>query len=298
MTVEVTVEVDGAFAPVAANACASVTPRYDEAAMPSVPSVLDHPLLSARYFFPRRDAVEHPFLVTASDGTSVLACYRAAPHKGALTVLHFHGNAEVVADYVPGVAQMMNDAGLNVVFAEYRGFGASTGSPTLGTMLDDAEVVFKATGVPAERIVPFGRSLGSLFAVEVAARNPTVAGMVLESGIADPLDRSLMRVSAVDLGVSETDLETAVRARLDQRAKLMAFRRPLLIFHTAADGLIAPSHAERNFSWAGTPAREKELVLFQRGDHGTIFMVNHAEYASRLLAFFRRLEQKADDAVA
>src|SRR5437868_6058971 len=121
-------------------------------------SLLDHPLLAARYFFPRRDPVDSPFVVTASDGVSRLACYRSMPYPGGLTLLHFHGNAEVVADYVPGVAQVVNGLGVNVVFAEYRGYGGSTGSPSLRAMLDDTESIFQAVGMPARKVVPFGRS--------------------------------------------------------------------------------------------------------------------------------------------
>lgn len=252
-------------------------------------SLLDHPLLASRYFLPRRDAVSDPFIVTAADGTSRLACHRAAPFADALTVLHFHGNAEVVADYVPGIAVALNALGVNVVFAEYRGYGGSTGTPALGAMLDDAEAVFGALGLPPERIVPFGRSLGSLFAVEVAALHPTVAGLVIESGIADPLERTLLRVSPHDLGVSSEELEAAVRARFDQRAKLSAYGGPLLVLHAAGDSLIAPSHAERTFAWAGAPREDKELVLFERGDHGSIFSANRADYLARVGAFLAGL---------
>jgi hypothetical protein len=52
-------------------------------------------------FFPRRAPLDDAFFVTASDGESKLGCFRATPHPGALTILHFHGNGEVVSDYVP-----------------------------------------------------------------------------------------------------------------------------------------------------------------------------------------------------
>ena len=232
-----------------------------------VTSLLDHPALASSYFFPRRDPPTDPFFVVAADGTTRLACHRSAPFSDALTLLHFHGNAEVVADYVPIVSSIINALGVNVVFAEYRGYGASTGTASLGRMLDDVEAVFAATGVPANRIVPFGRSLGSLFAVEACARHPDAAGLVIESGIADPLEPKLVRVSPQELGTSREALEEAVRERLDQKAKLAGFRGPLLVLHTLADALIAPSHGERIASWGGARAEHKRLVLFERGDH-------------------------------
>ncbi|MGA3120467.1 MAG: alpha/beta hydrolase [Polyangiaceae bacterium] len=252
-------------------------------------TLLDHPLLSSRYFFPRRGSLHDAFLVTTADGSAQLACYRAAPHADALTVLHFHGNAEIVSDYVPEVAEVVTSFGVNVVFAEYRGYGASTGSPSLGAMIDDAEVVFQAVGLPAERIVAFGRSLGSLFAVEVVARHPDAAGLVIESGIADPLEATIARVSAEDLGTSPHALAAEVAARFDQRAKLAAYRGPILVLHTAQDMLIPASHAERLASWGGAPATEKKLVIFPQGDHGTIYPANRAAYIAELGSFLGRL---------
>jgi pimeloyl-ACP methyl ester carboxylesterase len=159
-------------------------------------------------------------------------------------------------------------------------------------MLDDVKVVVEATGVPAQRLVFFGRSLGSLFAVEATFRYPEAAGLVIESGIADPLERALMRVSPESLGTTAAVLQQVVHARVDQRAKLGAFGGPLLVLHTVKDALIAVSHGTRIYAWGGAPPGEKEIVLFEQGDHGTIFPANHREYMAKLKAFLDRLSNK------
>jgi pimeloyl-ACP methyl ester carboxylesterase len=199
--------------------------------------------------------------------------------------LHFHGNGEVVADYVPEMVDDLAALGANVLLAEYRGYGASTGAPSLGAMLDDAEAVFAASGLPAERVVLFGRSLGSLCAIELAARRPDVAGVILESGIADPLD--LLPVPPERLGVSRAALEAATAGLFDHRAKLGRYPGRMLVLHTARDGLIPLSHAERNVAWGGAPPADKELVVFPRGDHNRIFLENRDEYLDRLGRFLR-----------
>jgi pimeloyl-ACP methyl ester carboxylesterase len=206
-----------------------------------------------------------------------------------LTVLHFHGNAEVVADYVPEISKVVGSLGVNAVFAEYRGYGSSTGTPSLGAMLDDAETVFQAIGVPPERVVVFGRSLGSLFAVEVAARHPTLAGLVLESGIADPLEPALLRISPEDVGMSPEAFRAEADARVNQRVKLGAYAGPLLVLHATGDQLIPAAHAERMFAWGGAPPGDKTLVLFERGDHGSIYPANRADYAGHLAAFLAKV---------
>jgi len=252
-------------------------------------SLLDHPLVTSRYFFPRRASLEAPFVVPTRDGYR-LACYRAMTHPGALTVLHFHGNAEIVADYVPGVADTFSSFGVNVVFAEYRGYGGSTGTPSVGAMLDDANTVFRAIGVPADRVVAFGRSLGSLFAVEIAARNPSLAGLVLESGIADPLEPELLRVTPEDVGLTPEAFRAEVDARVNQQDKLRGYTGPLLVLHTAGDRLIPVSHAERAFSWGGGRPEDKALVVFERGDHGSIYPENRREYLERVGMFLAKVE--------
>jgi pimeloyl-ACP methyl ester carboxylesterase len=249
--------------------------------------LLDHPALSSAYFFPRRNPIDDPFWVTAADGAR-LACYRAAPFSDALTMIHFHGNAEVVADYVPAMARLVNGLGANVVFAEYRGYGSSTGTASLGKMLDDVKPVVLAAGVAEERLVFFGRSLGSVFAIEATALHPAAAGLVIESGIADPLEPRLLRVSPESLGTTAAALESVVHARVDQQAKLRAFQGPLLVMHTVQDALIPMSHGSRIFAWGGAPASDKELVLFEQGDHGTIFPANRDAYMARLGAFLHR----------
>jgi alpha-beta hydrolase superfamily lysophospholipase len=252
-------------------------------------SLLDHPLIASRYFFPRRDAVDAPFVVQTADGCR-LACYRATPHPGATTILHFHGNAEVVADYVPGIADMLTSFGVNIVFAEYRGYGGSTGMPSVGAMLEDADAVFRAIGLPPERVVAFGRSLGSLFAVEVAARHPTLGGLVLESGIADPLEPAILRVSPDDVGMTIEEFRAAVDARVNQQTKLHAYVGPLLVLHTAHDQLIPPSHAQRTFAWGGAAEADKTLVMFEEGDHGTIFPANRVAYLSHVARFLAKID--------
>lgn len=231
--------------------------------------------------------------VTATDGESRLGCSRASPHQGdrALTVLHFHGNAEIVPDYVPTMANVLNSLGVNVFFAEYRGYGMSTGKPSLNAMLDDAECVFEALGVPASKVVAFGRSLGSLFAIEIAGRHPEIGGLILESGIAEPLDPAIARVSAEDLGTSPGELSAAVAERFDQHAKLARYDGPLLVMHTALDPLIPRAQAERLHDWGGAPAAGKRLVIFDKGDHGTIFAANQEQYLSELAAFFARVTE-------
>jgi len=236
---------------------------------PHSPSFLDDPILSQRYFFPRPE--RPPEVVPVEVDGATLACAAHRPHGGdAPLLVHFHGNGEVVADYLPDVAEAYAAAGLDTFFVEYRGYGGSTGAPSLVRMLDDVAPVLDALGVPPEQLVVYGRSVGSIYAIEAAHRRPEIRGLVLESGIADPLERVLLRVEPGELGVDGATFAAEARRHLDHEAKLGGFPGPVLVLHAADDDLVPPDHAERTAHWAP----RSELVLFPQGNHNTILAYN------------------------
>jgi pimeloyl-ACP methyl ester carboxylesterase len=243
-------------------------------------SLLDHPVIGRRYFFPRRCTLAAPFMVDVGDAT--LACSFQAGRPGAPTIVHFHGNGEIVADYLDGFAGWLAGLGCSVLLAEYRGYGMSTGEPRLGRMLDDVAAVMAATGAPPRRTIVFGRSVGSIFALEAVARFPEAAGLVLESGVADPLERILMRVEPREVGASPEAFAAAFAERLDHRRKIGGYRGPVLVLHTLFDELVDVTNAERLAEWAGGPIT---LELFDRGGHNDILRENETAYLSALAAF-------------
>jgi hypothetical protein len=251
------------------------------------PSLLDHPLISQRYFFPRKDRVSSPFTVEVDGARLACAFRKVAPD--APTVVHFHGNGEVVGDWDDEFTRWLGSLGWNVLLAEYRGYGMSTGDPQLGKMLDDVEGIVRASGVPPDRIVFFGRSVGSLFAIHAVSRFPRAAGLVIESGIADVRERLALRVEASELGVAPEAFDAAIRERLDQRAKIGGYKGPSLILHTRRDGLVDVSHAEQLAAAAGGPVT---LRVFERGDHNSILAVNEAEYRKAVAAFLATVEPR------
>lgn len=248
-------------------------------------SILDHPTLSRRYFSPRREAPPDIFWIDCKDAR--LACAYVAPHPlAALTLVHFHGNGEVVADFLPELAADLTGLGVNVLFAEYRGYGASSGEPGLARILGDVPAIVKALPVTPSLLVPFGRSLGSFYAIELVHRFPEVAGLIIESGIADPLERILLRVRPEDVDTTAPELAAEVRARLDPQPKLAGYAGPVLVLHAKEDTMVDASHAVRNASYA----RRTTLRLLPEGDHNSIFEDNCAEYLAALSEFFKGIK--------
>lgn len=251
-------------------------------------SVLDDPLLNHRYFFPRPARFPEPVWVDVGDAQ--LGCAFHQVDGAALTVVHFHGNGEVVRDWLEeGFPQRFAALGCSLLLAEYRGYGMSTGEPALGRMLDDAEKVIAAADLPPERLVLFGRSVGSIFAIHAASRFPNVAGLILESAIADPLERLLLRMDPAEVGLTPGAFAEQVSARLDHRQKMAAYRGPVLVLHTRFDDLVPATHAERLSEWAAGPVTTR---IFERGRHNTILAENDAEYFEEIRKFLERVRAR------
>jgi pimeloyl-ACP methyl ester carboxylesterase len=130
-------------------------------------SVLDHPALSAQYFYPWPNHFDNPFFVTGNDFR--LGCRYLKVSDKFPTIIHFHGNGESVQDYLGDFEQRIAGLGANLLLAEYRGYGMSSGEPALAAMLEDVHLIVEASAIPPEKLIFFGRSLGSLYALHGAS---------------------------------------------------------------------------------------------------------------------------------
>lgn len=243
--------------------------------------LLDHKAVSDRLFYPRESSITPTFPVSA--GEISLGCFRREFDSDWPWVLYFHGNGELAEECDAFIAKLFEHCGANVCFAEYRGYGASSERPRLGSMLADGIRVFEALDVPADRTIAFGRSIGSLFAIELASRLPNLAGLVLESGIAVPHEHWPIDEIAAWGGLSRAKLQDRFEEMLNHRDKLGRYRGPLLVMHTQNDRLVPVSNAERLHSWGS--GADKRLKIFEWGHHNSILEVNSREYAETLAKF-------------
>ncbi|MCC5840608.1 MAG: alpha/beta hydrolase [Opitutales bacterium] len=243
--------------------------------------ILNHPLIAERYFFPRPHPVPEAVVIDTPGGP-LLAHHRIF-NPDWPTLVHFHGNGEAVANYCPGTVERWGGLGVNLFFAEYRGYGGSAGRPLLGQMLDDVAAYRESLGIPDSRIIVYGRSVGSLFALEWVDRFPETGGLILDSAVADVQERLRMRIDPRELGVSGEAFAAACSARLDHQKKLSGYRFPVLILHARRDHLVDASHAERLRQWCVSP--DSRLILFARGDHNSVYWENQDRFENSLRGY-------------
>lgn len=102
------------------------------------------------------------------------------------TVLYFGGNGYTVAKLAPRTVKAYANVPVNVVLVDHRGYGGSTGTPTLDLLMSDAVCVYDNllddAGLGGVPLIVHGHSLGSFMAGHVAA-NRRLAGLILESSV-------------------------------------------------------------------------------------------------------------------
>lgn len=123
------------------------------------------------------------------DGLKISGWYVPADNAE-YTVLMCHGNGGNISHRLD-TANLLNEMGLNFMVFDYRGYGNSQGKPTeKGTYLDAQAAwdwLTQVKGVPAEKIIIFGRSLGGCIASHLAMNNKPLA-MVVESAFTSYVD--------------------------------------------------------------------------------------------------------------
>ena len=250
-----------------------------------MPSLADDPRFSANAFFPRRDSSPKPpnaidLMLAVDDETRVHARIHDAPSAIATLVL-FHGNGEVVADY-DALARSYEDAGAKLVVVDYRGYGRSDGRPNVRTTIEDAPRVISALKphLDALPVIVMGRSLGSMCAAELMREAPlSIAGFVLESGFTDVLAFARRR------GIVLDTMEDDDRALLCPLAKIARSRAPLLVLHGEDDTLIVPNEGRAAF--AASTASDKTLVIVPGRGHNDLSF--HPVYWGALASFVARV---------
>jgi len=189
------------------------------------------------------------------------------------TVLYFGGNGYTVAKWAPVTAKTYADAPVNVVLVDHRGYGGSTGTPTLDTLMSDAllayDRVIDDAGLGGVPMIVHGHSLGSFMAGHVAG-NRRLAGVILESSVTSTEEwtahlrskqnawiRLLVRRVAPDGGLAEKG-NHAVAAALDEPA----------LFVVGAQDDVAPARfSQALFDAAPLTQGRKHLLVVSGRNH-------------------------------
>lgn len=194
--------------------------------------------------------------------------------EGAPVILMLPGIGRPMAGSLP-VALALHRAGAAVLMIDYRGFGRSARAlPSEATMLEDARAAWQQMrwfqGDPARSLL-YGHSLGAAIALELAAGNPDVAGVILEgapTSVADLLARS--RVARI------YPVGWLTRGRFDVAAKIERVAAPILFVHGRDDAVVPAAMSAELHRRAKNPGA---LLVIDRARHGDAATVDAEAYS-------------------
>jgi len=261
-------------------------------------SVLDRPEILMFLFHPRP---EFGRSISSSDEADIMIPVEAEIgvgarfhfcDKSACNILFFHGNGEIVAVY-DEFGQMVNQLGINFLAVDYRGYGRSTGQPTVSAMMRDCHVIFDYVIQWLQKnayfgpLILMGRSLGSASVLELAVHYAHhIDGLIVESGFAyaGPL-LQLLGINTTALGFDEAKGFRNID-------KIASFKKPTLIIHAEQDHIIPFSDGQALFDTCGAP--HKSLLKIPGANHNDILMQGLKDYMAAIQQLANQLKVKKD----
>ncbi len=212
----------------------------------------------------------------------VLGAWYVAP-TGAdrgITVLVRPGTAGSRALRAP-LARRLAAKGFAVLLLDYRGYGGNPGSPSENGLIADARAArayLAGHGVPADRLIYFGESLGAAVATRLATEQPP-GGLVLRSPF----------TCLADVGSRHYPLlpvRMLLRDRFPVTELIGQVRVPTTVVYGSADMIVPPEQSAAVAAAAGGPVRVVEVV---GADHNDVALLEGNELVAAVLDLARLL---------
>ncbi|MFC2091666.1 alpha/beta hydrolase [Elusimicrobiota bacterium] len=210
--------------------------------------------------------------LTTSDGLKLSGWYIPCSN-GLYTILFCHGNAGNISHRMEYVNFFYN-LGYSTFIFDYRGYGSSQGKPSEDGLYTDGETALAyltvQRNIPLNKIILFGRSLGSCIAARLGADNQ-VKHLILESAFSSIRDLAKDHYPFFPSGF----LLRSLYPTADYLEKVSS---PVLIMHSSDDEIIDFSHARVLFEKV---KRNAELVKL-KGTHNQVLTESFSLYFQAL----------------
>ena len=249
--------------------------------MPSKDSIINF------IFFPRKspkskDSKDH--LIDVDKNNSV-SCRFFLNDKDYHNILFFHGNGEISKEY-DDIADYYKQFKLNLIVADYRGYGLSTGKPTKDNLHLDSIEIFKYVKKYLNNkkydngISIMGRSLGSASACHIISKfEDDLTSCIIESGFAT--EYPLLALANVD----PKNIKFTLEDGFENLKKLKNFKKPLLIIHAELDDIVPFSQADLMILESGSDI--KDLFKVNAAGHNNVIAIAREHYFIKIRDFIQ-----------
>ncbi len=246
--------------------------------------------------------------VTASDGVLLRGWKVRALRANGDWVLLFHGVSDNRMG-MTGQAELLLRHGYSVVMMDARAHGESGGNMATYGWLERQDTraivaALYATETP-HHLFALGSSLGAAIALQSAAIEPRIEGVVAESSFSDLrevtfdyaglhwspwLGKTLFRPGTWTV-ISTAQKEGGFSVDdVSPQKSVMVRSFPVLLICDEADHIIPCRHTRRIFAAASGP---KELWVVPRAEHASAIGTAPDEYKKRVIAFLDNLRNSA-----
>jgi len=219
-----------------------------------------------------KDTSEILKIATAS-GKEISAIYLPNP-AAQFTILVSHGNAEDLGDDRYWLEDLRR-SGFSIFAYDYEGYGTSEGKPGEMAAYQDEAAAYDYLAInlktSPDRIIIFGRSVGTGPATYIAARRPS-AGVILQSPFVSAF-RVLTKIPLLPFD------------KFSNYRNIRHIHSPVLIMHSHGDSVISFWHGQKMFDLANEP---KKSFWAKNADHNEMDLV--PGYFAAIQAFATTLE--------
>lgn len=186
--------------------------------------------------------------IPTDDGLSLTSWYVPPADPTGFTVLLLHGNAGNIGHRANRLRRM-RELGWGVLLLEYRGYGGNPGSPSEDGLMRDAQAglaELRRRGVPSDRTLLWGESLGTGLAIWLAADN-AVAAILLDAPYTSIVDAAQRQYPYVPV-------RPLLKDRFDSLSRIGRIKAPIFVMQGSADRLVPPAMGRALMAAATVPA--------------------------------------------
>jgi len=204
--------------------------------------------------------------ITRPDGAVLRGVLVARP-GAERTLLYFGGNMFHLDEAGSHVLAALTGCKVNVAMFDYRGYGRSSGMPTVANMKGDGVAIYDALAARFPgKVAVHGQSLGSFVAAGVAQERP-VRALVLETTATTALDWADNSLPWYFKPFINFKVDEALGA-IDNVKVAGSISAPLLVLAGGEDKTTPAAMSQRVFD--ASPATRKRIVILPDADHNSV----------------------------